>query len=65
MGTVLVGALGLCPLGLRAASLGRQHKRKGLLAAMDSPSLDTGEGWRQQPAGGGGLPGECLIILPS
>lgn len=29
---------------LTAASLGRQQKRKGLLAAMDSPSLDTGEG---------------------
>ncbi|XP_062364545.1 SID1 transmembrane family member 2 isoform X3 [Cinclus cinclus] len=27
--------------GLTAASLSRQHKRKGLLAAMDSPSLDT------------------------
>lgn len=29
---------------LTSSSFGRQQKKKGLLAAMDSPSLDTGEG---------------------
>ncbi|KAK4809544.1 hypothetical protein QYF61_016976 [Mycteria americana] len=37
----------------------RQQKRKGLLAAMDSPSLDTGEGLGAA-AGGSGTWGVCL-----
>lgn len=46
---------------LTAASFGRQQKRRGLLAAMDSPSLDTGEGyWGRQrgdvPGVGGFFP---------
>lgn len=51
--------------GLTAVSLCRQHKRKGLLAAMGSPSLDTGEGWRQQAGAWRALPGKFLLILPS
>lgn len=47
----------LCPspaVQLTSGSFGSQHKKKGLLAAMDSPSLDTGEGLG---ARGGDVPG--------
>lgn len=49
-------SVGPCPSSLapHGASLGRQQKRKGLLAAMDSPSLDTGEGPLAAPGVTGG-----------